>query len=643
MAAAVGTGTVVVVARATGLLEGLPSLLAVGALVLALPTSTELSRRVLLTGAIVVGWLPVLWWTTVLDVPLGRVTWLIAVVAAALVGWVVGPGAGAWVRARRLVPRFRRVDMLTLGAAAFGVWLARPLLRPGSGAGALSTLMTGWDHSAHADMVWMIRNHGAVIGAFPVDPSGGTWSYAHYPQGFHALAAALVEAQQPHIGTAAVEMVLYARTVGVIVVLCAVLVAAAVCALPALRRRPAAATVVVTLLVGTLLLGPGGRVVSDGFAPYLVALAALMSAPFLVGSWPRVALPVHLLALGGLVMAVAHSWALLLVILVPVVAALGVPVTAQRWRADRRRWLAAGGVVLLTAWGVARAALLLLAGQQALGEIVTIPGGIHAPDLGLVIAAPLLAIGTCIGVRGRSGRDRSGPRGATADRVLVLGAAPALGALLAAWVGARLLMDTGELRYYFWKLGIGLIVTSVAVAAAAWALSLEGPGRPATGPRWLPVAAGTVLSLGASQIYGAVLPAAGWSASLQSAPGAQARAELRASGAAPAPGLAGVLTAADESAADDAPVVLLAYPRSSFGDPVQIGQWFNAMTGRWTDEDNELLKDWSTLDDTDESAIAATRRLLLSDPDVTVLVAGGKAEVVRAGVGADLAERVRGV
>lgn len=631
---------VVLLARGTGLLDGVAAIGVAAVVALAVPTSTELSRRLLFTLSLLIGWLPVLWWTPVLDVPLGRMAWLLALTAGAVTAWVVGATPGASARARRLVPRVRLVDAFPVLAGALAAALSYPMLRPGDPSKALALLTTGWDHSAHADMVWMIREHGAVLGVIDtVAPAGGTWSYVGYPQSFHALAAGLLELRAPEIGLPSAEIMLYTQVVALVVVACAVLVAAAVCAVPSLRRRPGVALLATTVLVGALLLGPGGQIVSGGFPPYFVAVAALMAAPALVRTWPRVPSPMPLLALGGLVLAVAHSWALLLVVLAPIALGIAFPLHPARWRAGRWRWAAAIAVVVATGLGTAQAAAMLLRGGEGIGDIVMLNGGIAAPDLGLVVLAPLLAVSASAWAWGRRRRAGTAVVRREGERTLAVAGGPIVGMVVAALIGGRLLLEVGELRYYFWKFAIGLVAVSIAVAVVAL---VSAPARlpgPVQRRRSMTVAL-TAGALALTQLWGAALPPVGVLGPLVTAPGVRVVRDQALRSTMTWPGYASALAAADARKGEEGRVVLLAYPRAIYGDPVQLGQWYNALTGAWTDETNELLKEWFTLDDTDEAAVRATVDLLREDPAAVVLVAGGQADTIRRGVGEELAARV---
>ncbi|MDT7707729.1 MAG: hypothetical protein QOG20_3336, partial [Pseudonocardiales bacterium] len=99
MAAAV----VVLVGRRAGVLEGTAGLLVGVLLVLLVPTSRDLCRRILLAGCLLLGWVPLLWWVPLPVGTTGRVAIGLAVLAAAVAGWV-GAGRRPRLRMRALVP-----------------------------------------------------------------------------------------------------------------------------------------------------------------------------------------------------------------------------------------------------------------------------------------------------------------------------------------------------------------------------------------------------------------------------------------------------------------------------------------------------------------------------------------------------------
>src|SRR4051812_7548855 len=115
--AGVVAGALLYAALATGLAPGWLALLLLGGLLVAVPSAQELSRRVALNGACLLGWSPVLWW-----VDLGRVidrgALVLAVGTAALVIMVVG-SVDRRARIRAMRPVARTVDALpVLGGLA---------------------------------------------------------------------------------------------------------------------------------------------------------------------------------------------------------------------------------------------------------------------------------------------------------------------------------------------------------------------------------------------------------------------------------------------------------------------------------------------------------------------------------------------
>lgn len=128
--------------------------------VLAVPSSRQVSRRLLLNLCLIFGWTPLLWW---LPLPLGdrgRAGALLSVAVGGIGVWV-GTGRSPCERARRILPRLALVDAYPLLAAALSAGVLYPWLQAKSGAAALRMLMKGWDHSAHFAMVRLIR-HGGV-------------------------------------------------------------------------------------------------------------------------------------------------------------------------------------------------------------------------------------------------------------------------------------------------------------------------------------------------------------------------------------------------------------------------------------------------------------------------------------------------
>src|SRR6185436_4373886 len=78
----------VLIGRRTGVLDGPVGVVFAVMLVLAVPTSRELPRRVLLGGCLVLGWTQVFWWWPLPVGSVGRVAILLAVLAAGIGAWV---------------------------------------------------------------------------------------------------------------------------------------------------------------------------------------------------------------------------------------------------------------------------------------------------------------------------------------------------------------------------------------------------------------------------------------------------------------------------------------------------------------------------------------------------------------------------
>lgn len=625
VAAGAGAGAVVLGLDLLHVWQGWPGPVAVVVAVLALPVARDLAGRLVLTGTILVGWWPLTWWVAAPG-HLSRVGLGLAVVAVVL-GWFL---AGERGRLRRLIPRWAGTDLLWVGAGVFAAWLYRPWLAPGSSAGALQLMLPGWDHSAHFSITAMQRRFGTVISMAPPAPVGDTWSYSRYPQSGHSLVATVLDLQNGPGG--AIDPADYTRAVGLLWVALVVLAVAGVVALPWLRRRWWVAAPAAAAITAVLVLGPGASTLRDGFPPYLVVLGLLAVLPFLALPADRVVDPIRLLAVGGALIGIAHGWTLALALALPMVVAMLLPLRRSRWGASATAWGAAVVVVLATA-AIGVAAYLMVAGGVALSEMVTIGGGVT-----VVGGRVLLAVGAVSGIATVAAVLRARGRGdAVLMRAGALVGVPAVATLVAVWILAQQ-PDGSSPGYYFHKFSAAAAVAMVAVAVAALSALVpvvDGGSRVAsptvTGRRVLVGLVATGLAVSA---FGLPVPGAPGQA-----PGARNRvgdlAMVRDEGDYHAFVLPILEAAASTTEMPGRQVVLL--PRGPVTG-IQGAQWVNALSGRWTDEANELLlaiHPWAPIEE-----FPTTAGRVMADPDTYVLVPPADLDRVRAGVPPDLAARV---
>ena len=227
--AAVAIAAAVFFLRRTGVLEGVPALFFAILLVLVLPWATNLSGRILVGGALFLGWMPLLWWVPLPVPQVDRVGLTLALVSGCLTCWVLW-GSDVGARAKRLIPNVVMVDAMPFAAAGLAAWTTWPLIVASSGALPLNLLMkVGWDHASHAAMVLQIRAQGGIVPVLGTAPDGSQWAWASYPQHFHAADAALTELYSgPVVGDAAREVLMYGRSLALLMVLIAALLAAGV-------------------------------------------------------------------------------------------------------------------------------------------------------------------------------------------------------------------------------------------------------------------------------------------------------------------------------------------------------------------------------------------------------------------------------
>ena len=627
LAVAVGSAVVILVLLAdfTGLLGGWPLIVLGVVAALAVPVSREASRRVLLVGCIALGWGPMMWWFPIGIPGLSRAGMAVAVLVGVLTGLLV---AGR-VRAAALVPRFRLSDLVTLAAALLATWMVWPLFTVRDGETALRILGLGWDYAAHVDMTEMIRRLGSVAGMGSPGPFG-QWDYAGYPKAFHAAVATLMESTVgTGLGSQEAELVGFLHATAVLGIAAVTVVAAGVVAMVRLRRNPLLATLLGGLVILALTLGPGGgSLLEFGFPNFLLATALLACVPLIVVGMARVASMAPLLALSGVLVGVAHNWALLLIPAFAALIAVLFPLRRRRWPSTAREWI--GPAVIVAATVLAGVAAWWTLRQGPAEDLTSQPwilihGGFVGGSRIEILLPAILAIGACAAVGWMTHRRGLKPADGEAVRTAAEILLPLVGLVLLGFVAFVQLRGNGDLGYYFYKLGTGIQLASVVVVAVAIPVLLRA-GRTARSRRTLLAATGLGLAVLIATSSGAVNPTSE-ALSFRRPPGLDARAawqtEAEGSGSEPVFHARDVL---DAAAVASGGTQYFWVPAELDGTtaPRLENQWLFALTGQWSvGADavvNELWGDSVPRAERPADPGEAVERILEAAPDSIVVV-----------------------
>ncbi|MGA9747603.1 MAG: hypothetical protein WBQ50_09150, partial [Nocardioides sp.] len=453
------TGALVATLRILGHLDGQVALALVAGLSLLAPTSSILSRRLLIVSALVLGWIPLVWWLPLDLGRLDRTGLLLAASSAALVGWTCAAPRMSQ-RARRLIPQVALMDLAPVLAAALTAWLTWPFLSAASGDRTLNILIkSGWDHAAHFGMTHVIRAEGAITPYLGPAPDGQQWVGSNYPQHFHASLAALTELTHGStLRQPVVEVLFYGQALALVAVLIALALTAGVAQLPGLRQRPAWGFPVAALLLAVFVFGPGAVAFSTGWPNFVLAVAVAAMAA-LLGSSTRTFSLCRLAALGGLIIAATHGWA----VMGPfAVTGAAIALTSSRLRVLRPPTKARSAGLVGLVLAVTVACLMVLpvlatsgaAGAVSLGGAAEYSMGFLVTSLGAALAVSLAPL------QYRIGRWRA------AD-ALAVAATPLLALVLLVGLATYQLNDNGQLSYYFGKLAVATTMLGVATVAIA--------------------------------------------------------------------------------------------------------------------------------------------------------------------------------
>ena len=627
-------GASVVVVRQAGVVQGWVALIAALLAVLAVPTSRSLSRRILLAGCVFFGWVPLLWWFPLPVGSVGRVTVLLAATVALTGAWV-SAGERPRDRLRRLVPRWRGVDVLPPLAAAGAAALLAPWLSVRDGASALTLMLTGWDNAPHANMVMMIRAHGQTITSLPVAPDGSAWEYSNYPQGFHASAATLIELMaSPSIGSPAQEAARFLVATATINVAIVAMLAAGISSLPAVRRRFFVALPATLLIFALVLLGPGAASLSHGFTNFTLASALVGAVGLVAVSMPRVAMPLQMAAVGGAMVGVAHNWAPLLLLAVPLAAASALPFQRRRWSASRLHWMSTLAVLSATAAGVLAAFHTLNAIDA--GAIATRGGAIEEPSLGLTLALAFAAMAASLAAL-RLRRTDAGHAAVVSGVGVRIGSwtlVPVIGLGLMTLLAARAASAGLPPAYYFWKVttAVELVVGVLLAASLAVLVARLIPAAQGRLGRGAAVASSLMLGLGATQLFGYAGVWSSPASDAMQAPGAGLYATARDKLAHPTVAATDLLAATSvQFQHPGTRVVFLAVGPSDVSRPDLGFMWFKALTRTWSAGAPDIPHGSAPIHGAASAARSATA-ILASHPDVLVAIRPDLLDQVRAQV-----------
>ncbi len=622
VATAAGIAIGVFFLRRGGLLDGVPAVVLAILLVVFLPSSSLLSRRMLLAGAVFLGWVPLMWWVRLPVPDVDRMGILLGLASGVLVLWVFW-GADVRARLRRLVPRLELVDSMPFAAAGLAGWTVWPLLASSASERSLSVLVKmGWDHAAHLGMAFTTRAEGAMTPMIRQGPDGSPWAWGDYPQHFHATVTALTELfSGSALGDIGAEVVRYGRSLALVQVLTALLLTAGLAQLPSLRRRPVLAWPLGALLVAAFLFGPGSWAIYMAFPNFVLACATAGLAALLAMAVSGGLRPHHMVALGGLVVATVHGWVLLAPLALVACVAAFVPLRRERWPATRGGRMGAIAVILVTALASAVVVPVLVGagGVEALASATGfLPSGFARLSLLLLTGGACLAVSVaaCVLAKTRDSLLRSlGPIGVSVTGFVLVGL-----------VGVYVRVTAADALYYFDKLLVGVSLISVVVLAASVDIlagslpTVRGRAR-----RCIAVLASVVALVAGLQVFG-----------LQ---GLEYRATARELVDAPTPAAERILRAAElsESRPFGSTIYLAAMP----GDPPPklAYQWNKALSDMWT-YGSGVRAEFPKKDMSVEQAAEWVQAQLISTPQRAVIVAPEIVGPVRSLVPEELRSRV---
>jgi hypothetical protein len=588
-----------------------------GLLAMAVPTSRGLSQRIVVLGCLYFGAVPLLWW---IPVPANFPGWgqlLLGGLISGLTMWVVGSN-NRKVAVAALVPSVGKADCLLVVAAALGGAALLPYFLVFTGPEALGLLLASWDNSSHFNMYNMLRSHGTVIPMAGLSDTGHAWSFIEYPQGFHAALATMADLVVGHSpGPLGIELVSYSRLSSLAAVGATVMVTAGLTSLPWIRERPLMCTPFVVLAITAWSFGTASIATLHAFQNFLVGVALLACLMIAVSFAESLARPVVFATAAAAVVGMANTWALLLLLVVPLAIFAVFPWSRQRWQGTRAGWLTNGATSAVALLG------LLLVGLQIsriqTGTVVTAIGRIPSSTHGVEIATFLVALAASILLVHGNFRLFLAGQGKlpAAARLIVV---PVVGLALVVAVGAYQIISAGKVNYYSLKLALAIelilpIIACVAVTALVgrW-LASQRYGR----PKGLAVMS-ALAALASTQVFGLTVQDTKPLGMDPMTPYQQGMSTIEAHTSKNAEAAAELFRDAESHSADRGDAMYII--NSEQIDPLLAATWYLSLTGTLNQNTNRLVEELRPLHEGYGGNLAiVAENVLGADPDVSVVL-----------------------
>ncbi|WP_142058588.1 hypothetical protein [Pseudarthrobacter sp. B4EP4b] len=589
-----------------------------GASLLALPTSRQLSKRIVISGAVFFGGLPLMWW-------IPRPEWfpgwghLLLAGALGVLASQVSSSSSPKRALARLVPTVSKADYLILVSAALATAAVAPYFAVTTGQQALALLLTSWDNSSHFNMYNMLRIHGTVIPMAGLSDTGHIWSFIEYPQGFHAAIATMADlAVGSERSTLAKELVAYSRLSSLVAVAAAIMVTAGLTSLPWIRKRPLVSMPFLVFVGTAWSFGTAVPATFFAFHNFLLGVALLVCLMLTTTFEASLAKPTVFLTASTAVVGIAGTWSLLLLLAAPALLLGLFPWVKDRWRTSPAGWLLNVGTALL-----ALAGLILVAwqiGHIGTGDVVTALGKIQSSTHGVEAATLLVTGGSAVLLAGGSFTRFFGGTGAghAAARLILV---PAAGLFLVIGFGVYQVMTSGAVTYYSLKLALAVELLLPVVACVTITSLVD---------RWLTfhpyvhlrgfTLMSVMVSLGLTQVFGLTIPDTKALGIDPVAPYQKAMTEVGTRTEATAAGADELYRAAENYQAYQGDSIFITGTDEL--DPLLAAAWYLSLTGTHNQETNELIGGLRYLyNGYSGNLVTSAQDILGANPEVKIVLA----------------------